>query len=137
MAGTVSVACKMPNGLQLRNFEMTSRQEPVMGGGTREVKFAAHTGESVTVYGPATPFGQAPRCLIVGGYAITPGIDADFFAKWLKDNAESDIVKNRVVFAHEKNDVTTDKAKAQAEVKSGMEPVDQNNPGKGIEKAKV
>ena len=119
-----SVACKIPNGLNLRVFQMVDHDEPVMGGGTKTVKRAQQIGEIVKVHGPATPFGQAPLCPISGGYAITRNIDADFFALWLSQNADHDAVKNNLIRHHEKYQNVHDEAKAFAKTKSGLEPID-------------
>ena len=37
MPGTVVVACKIPNGVILRNFKMEPTQELVMGGASRSL----------------------------------------------------------------------------------------------------
>ena len=123
MSGTTTVACKIPNGLWLRVFDQIEQHEPVMGGGTRPVKKAILRGEPVRVHGPATPFGEAPKCLIVGGYAHTPNVDADFFAKWLEQNADHDAVKNGLIFASEKRGYVEGESKASESRRSGLEPI--------------
>ena len=120
---TVTVACKVPNGLILRLFNMAEHDEPVMGGGTKTVKKAVQTGEQVTVAGPATPFGVAPRYPIIGGYAMTPNVDADFFTAWLKQNADHDVVKKKLIFASEKVDSVAAKANDHESVLSGLQPL--------------
>lgn len=124
MSATVSIACKIPNGLTLRLFKMTEANELVMGGGSRSVKVAERIGGEVTIFGTAHPVNQAPKCLIVGGYAITPNVDKDFWDKWIKDNAELDMVKNKLIFAHEKQEMVAGKAKEQRLVRSNMGPLD-------------
>jgi hypothetical protein len=137
MPGTVSVACKVPSGLHLRLFSMEDFSEPVMGGGTRTVKRAVETGQRVTVKGFAHPIDKAPTAQIAGGYALTPNVDADFFAAWLAQNADSAIVKNKLIFAADKPTYAESKAREQEEIKSGLEPIDPNRMPKGLEKAKV
>jgi hypothetical protein len=123
MSGLTTVACKIPNGLVLRVFRQIEQHEPVMGGGTRPVKRAQMVGDPVKVHGPATPFGEAPKCLIVGGYAMTPNVDTEFFAKWLEQNADADAVKNNLIFASEKRGYVEGEAKTHEVALSGLEPI--------------
>ncbi len=120
---TVTVACKVPNGLILRVFDMVDRDVPVLGGGVKTVKEAQVRGSSIKVLGPAAPFGQLPRAPIAGGYALTHGVDQAFFTEWLKQNAESELVKNGLIFAHEKADYLTKQAQEKEAVTSGLEPL--------------
>lgn len=120
----ISVGCKLPNGLRLRNFRMIESSEPMMGGGRRQIKVAEHIGEDIILHGTATPFGVAPKWLIVDGYAITPNVDKDAFMLWLKDNANSPLVKNKIVIYHEKADHVTGQAAELTKVRSGLEPLD-------------
>lgn len=135
MANTVTVACKLPNGLILRVFQMVEHTEPVMGGGNKKVKVARQEGKSVTIRGCAVPFGATPSAPIIGGYALTSNVDADFFALWMKQNADSELVQNKLIFAHEKPDFAAGQANEQQEIRSGLEPIDPNRLPKGIEAA--
>jgi hypothetical protein len=126
MAGTVTVGCKLPHGLELRVFEMEERDEAVIGGGTRVVKVARSAGTSVQINGNAVPHGQAPRHQIVGGFAITSGVDADFWAKWLEQNKDSAIVKSGLIFAAAKAEDIKTEGCNRAKIKSGLEPLAQS-----------
>lgn len=134
MASTVTVACKLPHGLVLRNFEMITRSEPVMGGGTREVQFAEQRGEPVVIKGYATKWGEAPTIQISGGYALTKGVDAEFFDAWLEQNQDHDAVKSGLIFAAERVDYAADKAKERKDLRNGLEPIDPAKPMRGVEK---
>jgi hypothetical protein len=137
---TVTVASKLQSGLILQLWKMEPHREPAAGGTTREVKRAVKLGTAVTVAGCATYRGvgdPAPKCQIIGGYALTPGVDEDFFAEWLKQNADADVVKNRLIFAHEKPDHATGMAKEQAALKSGAEPIAVGAPGEKIRDPRV
>lgn len=127
MSATTTVSCKIPNGLVLRIFRMIDGEEPVMGGGVRVVKKAQLIGEPVKVHGPATPYGEAPKCLIVGGYALTPNVDSEFFNMWLSQNADHDAVKNGLIFASEKRGYVEGEAKANEGRRTGMEPINPGN----------
>lgn len=125
--GRVTVACKVPNGIVMRVFSMVDDHEPVMGGGTRRVKKAVPVGESVHIFGPAVPFGAAPRVLIAGGYALTTGVPEDIATEYMKQNADGDIVKNQQVFIYATEASARDAALERADIKSGLEPLDPQN----------
>jgi hypothetical protein len=122
----VTVACKLPHGLLLRNFRMVEVHETVPGG-FATVKRAEQIGATIKINGTAFPFGQIPRYQIVGGYALTPNVDADMFAKWLTDNADSDIVKNNLIGAFQNNALARDWAKEHRALKNGLEPLNVLN----------
>jgi hypothetical protein len=128
MGGTVSVACKLPSGIILRGFNKVSQQVPVLG---MPDKFETRehfvpNGHQAVIKGNAFSPMTGPRGQMSGGYALTHGVDADLWNSWLQANADSDMVKNKLVFAHEKRDSVADKAKGMRTVKSGMEPLDMS-----------
>jgi hypothetical protein len=131
----VTVACRLPHGLKLRLFDMVESQEPVMGGGFRKVKIARDTGKSVTINGWAHPQNAAPRMQLVEGFALTPGIDKEFWDAWVIQNKEHDAVKNHLIFAHEKETSTAAEAKEKKSVRSGLERLDPKNLPRGIQKS--
>lgn len=130
---TVSVACKVPNGLILRLFEPVEANEPVMGGGFRKVHAFRPTGKNVTIKGPAHRLEMAPSVPVIGGYGLTHGVDADFWSKWLEQNKESPLVTSGQIFANEKSTYVESQSREGAKIKSGLEPIDRNNLPKGIE----
>lgn len=125
MAGTVTVACKIPNGLRLRVFKETKVQEPVMGGGTKEVPRFDQDGPEVVVRGPAVPFGQTLQ-FAASGYALTT-VDAEFWAKWREQNKDHDAVKNGLIFASAKSDEVRGIAREREGTRSGLEPLQQRD----------
>jgi len=120
---TVTVACKLPHGLMLRLFEMVDAPEPISGGGMKMVPRARQIGRAITVRGTALPFGKLPDFKIEGGYAMTEGVDADFWDQWLKANADSDVVRNGLIFASPRIGHAIGQAREQEEVRSGLEPL--------------
>jgi len=105
MAEVVTVACKLPNGLQIEQ-----------------------DGYVVTIKG-------ANDSNLVGGYGITEGVDKDAFEKWLAVHADQPYVKNELVFAQAKTNSAQSKAAENATVKSGLEGLPQDKPMAGIEKS--
>lgn len=128
---TVSVACKFPVGLRLRVWEYAEQHVDVMGGGQRTIQVPrphSKFPDEVIVKGPAVPFGQFPTVPIVGGYAITHGINAEFFELWLFQHKDTDLVKNRIVFSSDKLAAATDhvvkEAIELASIRTGLEKLD-------------
>lgn len=124
-SGKVTVACKLPSGLELRLFNMEDVAEPVFGGGTKQVKQARLKQGSpiIRIFGNSVPFGQAPRCQIVGGFALTPNVDAAFMKEWLTKNKDLDAVKNGLVYAYASAASAVDVARERKELRSGFEPL--------------
>lgn len=122
--GTVTVACKMPNGLQLKVFKFVENRIPIGAGQYAIEQKAQQVGKSVFLNGNAVPYGEAPRHPIVGGYAMTSGIDAEFMEKWLEQYAELPAVKNRLIFIAEDPQYVADEAKEHRALRSGLEPID-------------
>lgn len=129
MAGVVTVACKLPNGLILRLFEMAPEQELVMGGGVREVMKAHDLGTRVEINGNTPPFGQAlldsqgEPISTARGFALTTNVDADFWDEWLHQNEGSDIVKRGLIFAHARTADVRAEAREKEKVWTGLEPM--------------
>ena len=123
MPGVVTIGCKLPSGIHLCIFAMEPAFEPVLGGGMRETKRAVPVGR-VTIRGTGRA-SDDPR--VVGGYALTPNVDADVWAKWLADNKDADLVKKGLIFAHAKHDSAEAIAREHKNERSGLEPVDPTN----------
>jgi len=127
MPGTVAVACRMPNGLRLRLYEFRDVEDQVIGGGVRMRKQAHQSikpgrpGE-VVLKGFSQPIG-AIDSRIIGGYGLTYNVDAEFMSEWMKQNADSDLVKNHIVFSHEKVEIVEKKAMEHKRTLSGLEPL--------------
>lgn len=123
MSGTVTVACKIPNGLILRLFEMVDTTE-VMPNGHRTIKKAQPKGSPVQIAGYSHEFMQAPRsALASGGYALTHGVDADFWEEWLNQNRDADYVRNGLIFAQEKTADVRAQAKEHRDVADNQGPL--------------
>ncbi|MDR9839452.1 hypothetical protein [Herbaspirillum huttiense] len=116
MGATVSVACKLPHGLhiQLRKVEKT-----------REGDLSNGVGKVVTLKG-------ANDSDAVAGHGITHGVDKDFFEAWLKQEAEQPFVKNKLVFAQERENSVIAQAKEQEKNITGFEGLDPTKPGAGL-----
>lgn len=124
---TVTVGCKLPWGLKLRLFKMEPHDEPVMGGGMKSVSRAVQFRDPVVINGCAVAKGVAPEHPIVGGYGLTYNVNAEFFAEWLKQNADHPAVRNNMIFAQGKSASARDQAKEMRGLRSGQEPIAQRD----------
>lgn len=123
----VTVACKVPNGLILRNHEMFDEAEPLFGGGYKTVRRSRPIGNPITIVGPSRAPGSDPDAKrVVGGYGLTFNVPRDDFERWMKDNADLDIVKLKLIFAHENVERVQDQARDQKMLRSGLEPLNVN-----------
>lgn len=106
MAETVTVGCKLPNGIVL---EVDGAQPVVLNG--------------------------ANSSNVIGGYGLTENVDKAMFDKWLDLHKDQAYVKNELVFAQAKTNSAEAKAKENADVATGLEGLPQDKPAPGIEKA--
>ncbi len=129
---TVTVACNLPNGIILHLCGEESSFEPLMGGGYREIKRYPRLEETVHVKGCAVDVNAllSGRYEInkVGGYALTTGVPKHFWDRWLDANKETDLVRNKVIFAAISESRVRSEAKEYDKVQSGLEPIDPQNP---------
>ncbi|CCE07591.1 hypothetical protein BRAS3843_2290002 [Bradyrhizobium sp. STM 3843] len=129
----VTVACKLPNGLLLRNFKMVDDNE-VTPTGYRAIKRAEQVGETVQIHGAAVPKGETREYMIIGGYALTPNVDKDFFDEWMRQNKDHPAIKGGLIFANTRESMVTGQAKEQKAVLSGLEPL---NPERSVQNGKT
>lgn len=133
---TVTVACKLPHGLMLRAFRQPAEAAKRLADGRPDpMTPAAELDEalgSFVLNGFSFPQGEAPTALLSGGYAITSGVPKNLWDAWLAQNAGSDLVRNKLVFAHEKADAAMGFSREHAENKSGLERIDPTKPSRGI-----
>ena len=123
-SGTVTVACKLPHGIIIRDRIESSVNENILGGGTRKVKVFRPTGPLIRIKGPTVPSVFIRHVEVVGGYAITEGVDAKIFKQFMKDNQDSPFVRNFLIYGDESRDKVLGWAKERAEIKSGVEALD-------------
>lgn len=99
---TVTVACKLPNGLNLGHIHGDDKPHVILRGSNHP--------------------------LAVGGYGLTHGISADAWAEWSRQHAFLPALQNGLVFDHAKPQAAKMMAAEMAEVKSGLEPLNGDDP---------
>ena len=123
VSGTYTVACKLPHGLRCRLYEMSEEYENVMGGGSRLIKKAVQVGGEIVLNGNAVEMGKSKPYGIVEGYALTHGVDQEFFDAWLEQNKDHPAVVNNLIFAASKASHVEGRAREMQEVRSNLEPL--------------
>jgi hypothetical protein len=130
---TCTIGCKVPMGLVLRLFDMVPSMEQAPGG-ARPIKKAQPRPQTVTLRGPGHLWKnpQLPRdeveFLQPAGYALTHGVPLDFWREWYEQNKHDYLVENGLVFAAKDESDARAQSKDGREYKSGLEPIDPNNP---------
>jgi len=132
---TVTVACKLPNGLILRRFEWHDETE-VGPNGSRQVRIARPTGESFTVAGNGGLGFMTPNLVdlmgrhVPGGFGITHGVPKDFWENWLSANKDTELVRSGLIFALPSESDVAIEARSREPLRSGLEPIDPIDHGK-------
>jgi hypothetical protein len=137
---TVTVACKLPQGLILRVFTMEEVDVQMLNGPPKKVRQAnQESARRFVVNGFAHAQNRAPNYEVVGpvitfadgtgegGYALTEGCPKDLWEAWLDQNKTSMMVRNGLIFALPKRDDARAKGLEQQAIKSGLERLDPNN----------
>jgi hypothetical protein len=75
------------------------------------------------VAGPLRPFVRGERVPVVGGYAVTHGVSKDAWDSWFALNKNSDMVRNKIIFAHEKESYGNGEANENRDRQTGHEPL--------------
>lgn len=120
----VVIGLKLPNGLKMHLCDFVDDREPVPGGERGWKRPVKRPGSEIEIFGTVTPLGSlSPRTMVVGGYALTEGVDREYWKAWLEQNAQSDIVKNNLIFAEETRESAIARAKELSAVLSGLEPM--------------
>lgn len=141
--GTVTVACKLPNGLRLDlpvDMAMEETRDAVAKSAReRGIEANVHAVPEIpfaTLKGWSVPHGVA-AFHVSGGYGLTTGVDAAKFKQWFlrMKKAKYGPVEQGLVFACAAENTTRDKAAEQASIRSGLERIDPDKPGRGVEPA--
>lgn len=129
---TVIVACKLPNGLILQCDDAFQVLEPVLGGGSKEITRYRRNPETYRVNGSALDLAKMEigdiSVNVSAGYALTYGIPKAFWDRWLEQHKGMDIVKNQLIFAMKSENSIRSKTRDYKDIKSGLEPIDPQNP---------
>ena len=136
----VTVASKIPQSIEVQLCAPKTARVTGQFGSVEETVHVKH-GQTYIIRGTSYPSGQAPkgfprRAEMIedqgGGYALTHKIPADFWDEWLRQNADTEMVKNHLLIAHADVDDLASDAADFAKVDSGLGPLnpdgDRRNP---------
>ena len=139
---TVTIMCKVPNGLVLQLQRKVNRFEDTRDGPVART-YNAFYGKRYWINGPAYPVGTLPKGyprppVTEGGYAATSGIPADFWEQWLEQNKNAPYVippdgaDKGMVYAEPDLESAISAAREHEKVLSGLEPIstDEDKDGK-------
>jgi hypothetical protein len=105
----------------MQGYKMATTQEPILGGGFRDVPIAVPVGPQVKINGNAAPQGSVPNGLVDGGYVLTHNVPAETAKAWMEANKDSPMVKNKLIIIHEKPESVIAQSKNNHAVLSGLE----------------
>ena len=92
-----------------------------------DIRKAGEAVQRVTIKGiNSLTKGQIIRPAQIGGYAITEDVPKEFFEEWMRQNKETAVVQNQLIFAHEQIASVKDMAQDRDELCHGFEPLDPN-----------
>lgn len=124
---TVTISSKLPFPLVMELQEGHKVGQEVFGGGVREVtRYSKVAGARVIIKGCAFERDKAITRDIVGGAALTHGVDRDFAEKWFEQNQGNPIVIKGLVEAHGSAGSAKGAMKEKRAELSGFEPVNPN-----------
>jgi hypothetical protein len=126
---TVTVACRLPHGMVLRLFKMVDDVIP-SSNGPKTIKRSEMIGEPVTLLGYTNEkTGLRGEYLRTGrsAFALTHGVNRDFFEEWLKQNHDNEAVKKGLIFMSGDAERAKDEASEKKSLKNGLEPLDPKN----------
>jgi hypothetical protein len=131
-----TVACALPMGAILDVYRIEEYSEPSPTGAAQRAKRAVPIEEKrIVLRGwaqPGTPAGTVSPTGTASGFGLTFGVDRETFDTWLRDNAQSPLVKNRIIFAAGTEDRARDEARELEAVRSGLEPIEPGAPGERV-----
>jgi len=132
MPGQVTVACKLPHGLILQICKEVEKAEAQRDGAHKLVKEWIRLPEKVKIKGYLEKYRvDLPPAAQGSSYALTHGVDKDFWDQWLAQNRDLDMVKAKLIFASDKQDTIRTATKDYEKVKCGLEPI---NPSESLPK---
>jgi hypothetical protein len=135
---TVTVACSLPTGHILQIYDIEESEQVLPNGRTFKENIATvnlehgqwHLNGAALDYG-ALAGGNVPDYRVIKGsapgtgYGLTMGVPRDFWEAWLKQNATSPLVKNRLIFAASTEDAAVGEARDYKDLRSGLQGLDQ------------
>lgn len=123
---TVTIACKLPNGLRLDIGTGAERRSVTLNGNRLPINADGLPLNKFEIAGKADP-------LLAESYGLTPNVPADFWAQWAKENANYGPYAKGLIFAQGEHSSAVAQAKEVAgDIRNGFEPMSREKPAPGI-----
>ncbi len=125
MADTVTVLCRMPHGLRLRiSHEGDAERRAQLSADKRPDLSPVGYVKEIEIKGANRAPDYHPKDNVLLGRVGRTTVDKAFWDAWLKQNADSDLVKNKCVFAEQTDARANARADELKAEKTGFEPLD-------------
>lgn len=125
MADTVIVLCRYTHGITLRlSAAGEAERRAQLSKEDRPDRSPTRVVQQVTLNGANKAPDYHPKDNVMLGRVGRTVVDKSFWDAWLKQNADSDLVKNQVVFAELTDTRANAKAAEFKAEKTGFEPLD-------------
>lgn len=124
----VIIASKLPMAVELQLCEMVEKRFHHMQNSWTEL-VAHKVGQVVRINGAAYPKGEPPegfrdRPDMSAGYALTFGVDKDFWERYVEQNADAPYIRSGAIFAASTRDEVKQRSrKEMAGLFTGLDPV--------------
>jgi hypothetical protein len=118
-SATVTIACKLPNGIHLDVFRMDDFSERTIHGTVIQTKRAVRTGR-FTLKGIKRRTDDSGLAM---GFALTHGVPKAHWDAWLEANKDSPLVQNGIIFASSNSNDARARAREHEAQVSGFEPL--------------
>lgn len=121
---TVTVACKLPNGLWLEvsDIEWIKVKDDTVARKTNiEKHFVRGSSASRVMESNGSLMGETQK--VVAGYGLTPGVPESFWDRWKEENKDYPPFAKGLIFAAVRDDKVRDAAREFASRRSGLEPI--------------
>jgi hypothetical protein len=125
---TVTIYSKLPYNLLAQMYELVDGLA-IVGNNQVAIKRASRVGRQHVINGNAIEEGVQHDKAITNGFAITTKFPADVWESWSRANAGADYLENHLVFAVGTVRDGDQEASSLRDIKSGLERLDQKNPG--------
>lgn len=123
MGETVTVASKLPMNLVL-HLEEPFEQKEATPMGHLNVTRHRRLEHTVMINGMSQHVGEAASVPLQNGFALTHGVDKDFWDKWLSAHLDYAPIVSGMLYAVPKKQDAKVETKSRASIKSGFEAAD-------------
>jgi hypothetical protein len=124
-SATVTVACRLPHGIEMMLYDKQKRQEAAPGGMQEVVRYEPRRSvKPIKLNGFSHEQNKAPVHPVQGGFGLTFDVPKAFFDEWYDQHKEQDYIVNGLIFAQDGRRNFDAQLKDHLDQKSGLERID-------------